>query len=48
MPFFLHLNPDHLIETLSHCIDDKNPNKYKEPITADDFLKIRLKEINLN
>ncbi|MEC7381045.1 MAG: 2-oxoglutarate and iron-dependent oxygenase domain-containing protein [Pseudomonadota bacterium] len=48
MPFFLHLNPDYLIETLSNCINDKTPNKYIEPITADDFLKIRLKEINLN
>ena len=47
MPFFLHFNPDFLIETLPNCIEQNRPNKYTEGITADDFLKIRLKEINL-
>ena len=47
MPFFLHFNPDYLIETIPNCIEQNRPNKYTEGITADDFLKIRLKEINL-
>ena len=47
MPFFLHFNPDYLIETIPNCIDQNRPNKYAKGITADDFLKIRLKEINL-
>lgn len=47
MPFFLHFNPDFFIETLPNCIEQKRPNKYKDGITADDFLKIRLEEINL-
>ena len=47
MPFFLHFNPDYLIETIPNCIEQNRPNKYTKAITADDFLKIRLKEINL-
>ena len=47
MPFFLHFNPDYLIETIPNCIEQNRPNKYTKGITADDFLKIRLKEINL-
>ena len=47
MPFFLHFNPDYLIETIPNCIEQNRPNKYAKGITADDFLKIRLKEINL-
>ena len=47
IPFFLHLNPDYIIETLSNCIDKDSPNKYEDPISANDFLKIRLEEINL-
>ena len=47
IPFFLHLNPDYMIETLQNCIDKVSPNKYQDTITANDFLKIRLEEINL-
>ena len=42
-PFFLHFAPDHLIEPLPGC----DPAKAQAPITADDFLKQRLKEIRL-
>lgn len=46
-PFFLHFAPDHLIETLPGCADAANPDRYPEPITADAFLKQRLREIRL-
>jgi isopenicillin N synthase-like dioxygenase len=42
-PFFLHFAPDHLIAPLPGC----GPAKAEPPITADDFLKQRLKEIRL-
>lgn len=47
VPFFLHPNPDFLIETLPQCISAENPNRYPEPITANDYLMQRLREIKL-
>ncbi len=47
MPFFLHFRPDYLIETLPDCIDAAHPNLYPEPITADEYLLQRLREIGL-
>lgn len=47
MPFFLHLASDFLIETLPQCIDAERPNRYPEPILANDFLTQRLIEIGL-
>jgi isopenicillin N synthase-like dioxygenase len=47
IPFFLHPNPDFLIETLPKCITADNPNRYPEPITANEFLEQRLREIKL-
>jgi len=46
-PFFLHFNPDFLIETLPGCISDETPNRYPEPLTAHQYLVERLKEIGL-
>ena len=46
-PYFLHANPDYLIETLPGCISADNPNRYDAPITANDYLMQRLREINL-
>ncbi|MBN9319306.1 MAG: flavonol synthase [Caulobacterales bacterium 68-7] len=46
-PFFLHFAPDYRIETLPSCITSDNPNRYPDPITADEFLKQRLREIKL-
>lgn len=46
-PFFLHFRPDFLIETLPGCVSAARPNRYPEPITADDFLQKRLTEIGL-
>lgn len=47
IPFFLHFAPDYPIETLASCVTPDNPNRYPEPITAQDFLYQRLKEIRL-
>lgn len=47
MPFFLHFNPDFLIETLPGCIAADNPDRYPEPITAQAYLEQRLREIKL-
>lgn len=46
-PYFLHANPDYLIETLPECITAGNPDRYPEPITANDYLMQRLREIKL-
>ena len=47
IPFFLHFAPDYLIETLPSCVSEDNPDRYPEPITAQDFLYERLREIRL-
>lgn len=47
MPFFLHPAPDFLIKTLPGCVSAENPNRYREPITAHDYLHERLVEIGL-
>jgi isopenicillin N synthase-like dioxygenase len=47
IPFFLHFAPDFLIETLPSCITPERPNAYPTPITAQDFLYERLREIRL-
>ena len=47
IPFFLHFAPDYQIETLPSCITPDNPNRYSEPINAQDFLYERLREIRL-
>lgn len=47
IPFFLHPNPEYLIETLSSCVTAANPNRYPDGITADDYLTQRLEEIGL-
>ena len=47
IPFFLHPNPDFVIETLPQCIAPDNPNRYPEPISSDDYLQERIREINL-
>ena len=47
VPFFLHPNPDYLIETLPSCISAENPNRYPTPITAHEYLMERLREIKL-
>jgi len=46
-PFFLHFNSDYLIKTLPGCIDATHPDRYPDPITADEYLQERLREIKL-
>jgi hypothetical protein len=43
----MHPNPDFVIETLPTCISEENPNRYPDPISANDFLNERLREIKL-
>ena len=47
IPFFFHPNPDFLIASLPSCVSEDNPNRYPEPILADDYLTERLIEIGL-
>jgi isopenicillin N synthase-like dioxygenase len=47
VPFFLHPNPDFVIETLPGCISADNPNRYPEPISSHEYLLERLREIKL-
>ena len=46
-PFFLHFEPEYRIETLPGCVSAEAPDRYPEPITADEFLQQRLREIKL-
>jgi isopenicillin N synthase-like dioxygenase len=47
VPFFLHPNPDFLIDVLAQCVTADNPSRYPQPITANDYLLERLREIRL-
>jgi isopenicillin N synthase-like dioxygenase len=47
MPFFLHLRSDFRIRTLPQCVGSDNLDRYPDPITADEFLQQRLREIGL-
>lgn len=46
-PFFLHPNPDFLIDVLPDCVSEANPSRYPEAITAQGYLEERLREIKL-
>ena len=45
-PFFLHFEPDYLIQTLPSCVSAESPDRYA-PITAEDYLQERMREIKL-
>jgi isopenicillin N synthase-like dioxygenase len=47
IPFFMHPNPDFVIRTLKGCVSEQNPDRYPQPILADEFLLQRLRAINL-
>ena len=47
LPFFLHPNSEFVIETLPSCIDAAHPDRYPVAITADAYLRERLREIGL-
>jgi isopenicillin N synthase-like dioxygenase len=44
IPFFIHPDPDFVIETLPECISRQNPNRYPDPLPAHEFLLQRLRE----
>lgn len=46
-PFFLHFKPDYVIQTIPGCVDAVHSDRYPEPITADAYLRERLREIGL-
>ncbi len=46
-PFFLHPNPDFLIDVLTSCVGTDNPSRYPQAITAQGYLEERLREIKL-
>lgn len=47
VPFFLHPNPDFVIDVLPSCIDAAHLSGYPEPISAHEYLQERLREIKL-
>ena len=47
IPFFLHFAPDYLIKTLPSCVDAQHPEKWPTPITSQEYLNERLREIRL-
>src|SRR6185312_8832139 len=47
VPFFLHPNPDVVLDPLASCITQDNPRRYDTSITAHEYLQERLREIKL-
>ena len=47
VPFFLHPNPDVVLDVLPSCVSEENPNRYPTSITSHEYLLQRLREIKL-
>ncbi|TAL72396.1 MAG: isopenicillin N synthase family oxygenase [Rhodanobacter sp.] len=47
VPFFLHPNPNVVLDPLPECITPDNPRRYDTSITAHAYLQQRLREIKL-
>ncbi|MEO7936191.1 MAG: 2-oxoglutarate and iron-dependent oxygenase domain-containing protein [Dokdonella sp.] len=47
VPFFLHPNPDVVLDVLPSCVTAENPSRYPTPITSHEYLLERLREIKL-
>ena len=47
VPFFLHPNPDVLLDPVSTCISEENPNRYPESLSSHEYLMQRLRQIRL-
>lgn len=47
VPFFLHPNPDVVLDPLGSCITADNPSRYSTSITSHEYLMERLREIKL-
>jgi isopenicillin N synthase-like dioxygenase len=47
VPFFLHPNPDVVLDPLPQCVTPDNPRRYDTSITSHEYLQQRLREIKL-
>ena len=47
VPFFLHPNPDVVLDPLPQCVSADNPSRYETSITSHEYLLQRLREIRL-
>lgn len=47
VPFFLHPNPDVVLDPVASCVTAANPSRYTDSITAHEYLTQRLREIKL-
>jgi isopenicillin N synthase-like dioxygenase len=47
VPYFLHPNPDVVLDPLPQCITPDNPRRYDTSITSHEYLMQRLREIKL-
>ncbi|BBD80467.1 isopenicillin N synthase family dioxygenase [Aerosticca soli] len=47
VPFFLHPNPDVVLDPLPECVTPDNPRRYDTSLTAHEYLQQRLREIRL-
>lgn len=47
VPFFLHPNPDVVLDVLPSCVSAENPSRYPTSITSHEYLMQRLREIKL-
>jgi len=47
VPFFLHPNPDFMIDVLPNCISVDQPSRYPQAISSHDYLMERLRQIKL-
>jgi isopenicillin N synthase-like dioxygenase len=47
VPYFLHPNPDMVLDPLPQTVTPDNPSRYDSSITAHDYLMQRLREIKL-
>ncbi|WP_329743070.1 isopenicillin N synthase family dioxygenase [Dyella sp. A6] len=47
VPFFLHPNPDVMLDPLPQCVTPDNPSRYDTSISSHEYLLQRLREIKL-
>lgn len=47
VPYFLHPNPDVVLDPVPQCVSEDNPNHYEGTLTAHEYLQQRLREIGL-
>jgi isopenicillin N synthase-like dioxygenase len=47
VPFFLHPNPDVVLDPLPECVTPDNPSRYDTSLTSHEYLMQRLREIKL-